>query len=120
MSEDAKAKLKEKMGAAVSEEDLDKVAGGTSEENKELITALYKIDPQGVNALMSSLKPGGEHEQIASKIGQLLIKQGISSAISADANSPNVYHVGGKDMSHADVLHMLDDMIAKKANELGR
>ena len=120
MSEDAKSKLKEKMGATVSEEDLDKVAGGTSDENRELITALYKIDPQGVSALMSSLKPGNEHDQIASGIGDLLQKNlGLGSGIST--SRPNYYgsffdNGTFDEKSHAEVLEMID----QKARELGR
>ena len=114
MSEDIKAKLKEKMGAAVSEEDLEKVAGGTSEENKELITALYKIDPQGVNALMSSLKPGNEHNQIAEGLDDLLQKNlgTVIHPVVVSSTKTNVYaeshHGYWTQKSHAEILAMID------------
>ena len=119
MNEDAKKKLNEKLGAAVTDEQLEKVAGGSKEENMEILTAMRKIDPQGVDDLFDRIHKkapeGMEDKWIAGGTTALLAKNfGIYSATDNYANNSydnSSYHA----MSHAQVL----DMINKKAAEMG-
>ena len=111
LNEDAKAKLQDKISAVVGDEELDKVAGGTYKQNLEILDALKKIDPDGVDALFDSLTPGNEKGDIADGT-MALIKKNLGIAAATPTNFPNYYEnkdsVRIEGLSHATVLEMID------------
>ena len=116
MSEDAKSKLNEKKGAAVSEEDLEKVAGGTQEEKWEILKAMKILDPKGVDELLSSLSPDGNiaKTQIDKGIDKLL-RWNLGAYSKLSSTDSNIYFFDHDYRDHAELL----DAINKRAKELG-
>jgi len=132
MNEDTKTKLEEKKDSVASDEELDQIAGGTIEENMDLLNAMVKLDPNGVkavfdNAAQVSETTGSNYYQLSIAIGtQNLIKKhfGKNFDISAYDNNwdTNDYSPNGKSISHAQMLGMINDRIKdreKFANGLG-
>ena len=117
MNEDAKKKLKEKLGAGVTDAELENVAGGTNEENMKLLDALEKLDPDGVKAIydkaMNPYNTMRRVEGIVTDGVYNLIKKhfGNKIAVFNSAGSTNVYFKNNDNISHAQMI----DMINKKA-----
>ena len=122
MNEDLKAKLKEKFGAVVSEEQLDKVAGGSNGQNYEILNAMQKIDPQAVmdiTAQANQIQRTGDAEEdmrvamniIADGAKDLLQKHfgNEISYVSTQKWHSNQYDsANGKPLTHKQVMQMIN------------
>ena len=113
MNDDVKSKLKEKFGALVTDEQLDKVAGGSYEQNLEILFAMASIDPDAVQKVFAKVNGDNNHHDLP----EYIIKQGAEDLIRKHFNIPNVtftegdnwYHMDGQNLSHAQMLKMIND-----------
>ena len=115
MSEDTKKR------ALLSEDELDNVAGGTTQENMDILNALEPLDPKGVQAVYDeAYSANGDCEKIAEIVGvgayQLLTKHFKSAGLSVFTaeDQSNHYSVNGQSVTHSDVINELNKRAAQK------
>ena len=107
MSEDAKKR-------ELNEDALDNVAGGTNEQNMQILKALEGIDPDGVNEVYNAMRnAGGSYEEmgnIAAGGVYNLVSKNLGRHITAfaDSNGNNTYRKNGRIISHKDILNMIN------------
>ncbi len=95
----------------LSEDALDNVAGGTNEQNMQILKALEGIDPDGVNEVYSAMSNvGGNYEKmgnIASVGVYRLVSKNLGSNVTAfsSPNDANSYLKNGRYISHNDILN---------------
>ena len=117
MSEDAKSKLKEKMGAAVSDEELENVAGGSNGETVEILNALAAIDPQGVQQLKGYIADAQKNND-SFRVQNLLqygmeglLKKNLSDVANIGVVSEelrnNRYSINGEPVSHEEIMNLI-------------
>jgi len=123
MNEGLKAKLKEKLGAAVSDEDLDKVAGGTQRENEDILVAMSQLDPQGVQAVVVyaknfvKTKSGSFQEGMADGTEMLLKKHfgdNLTAVTFEGDKYSNDYWFNGQGISHKQLINMINQKALEK------
>ena len=113
MNDDTKTKLKEKLGALVSDEQLDKVAGGTYEQNLELLSALSKVDSNRVHNILAKSATAGNEEDAQKIVADGtygLLKQYFSDEFNAAVTVTrfnNYYERNGQKISHDEVLRTI-------------
>lgn len=121
MSEDAKKILNSK---AMSDNELDNVAGGTTAQNMAILNGIAQFDSAGVSDVLEKAgkasgagKPGLAEMYIGEGVMKLIRKHfgkdGVSTMPIRDLN--NVYSQNGKTISHDDVMKMIN----KRAEEAG-
>jgi len=115
LNDDAKKKLKEKMSAVVSDEDLDNVAGGTQRENFDILNAMMAIDPNGVQAVLDYAAANAHnHPQIHLSVALgPLVQKHLGINVVADPKGNNYYFMGEESLSHEQVMNMIKKKIAK-------
>ena len=117
MNEDAKKKLNEKLGAAVTDEQLEKVAGGTYEQNLEILNAMARLDFEGVQSIFAKVNASDEDEAqeiICQGAEDLLEKHfgGLGIASITATNVDNWYRTGRKvweNIPHEQMLKMINN-----------
>lgn len=112
MNEDAKSKLKEKMGAVVSDEDLEKVVGGADTENAELLAVLDAFHPKAVKEIFraASFAPDVDTINIIFNHGaSTVLKEvlGDRVTITPSINDKNKYTFDGKEVSHTEMKKII-------------
>ena len=113
MNDDVKSKLKEKFGALVSDEQLEKVAGGTADETMDIFNALVYIDPQKtakiINAANNSSTEEMANKTIRDGVEQMLYRDfGITAMANMDDNTTNRYLYKNKLISHDQVIDIIN------------
>ena len=120
MNEDAKAKFNEKFKALVGEEQLDKFAGGTYQENLEILNAMARLDPEGVQSVFAKVNdrehnPYSPELTISQGAEALLNKHFKGSVLSITATNTNNWYSTGhgvwKDIPHEQMLKMINDKV---------
>ena len=110
MNDDAKSKLNEKLSAVMGENELDKVAGGTYEQNLELLSALSKVDSNRVHNILAKSATAGNEEDAQKIVADGtygLLKQYFSDEFNAAVTVTrfnNYYERDGQKISHDEVL----------------
>ena len=112
LNDDSKKKLKEKMGAAVSDEELENVAGGTTAENAELLGVLKDFHPKAVEATFKMATFAGDDRTIGIMFesavpGILKEVLGNRVTITPSINGKNKYTFDGKEVSHAEMKKII-------------
>lgn len=112
----AEALLNEKL----SDEELDGVAGGSHQENVEILTAMTGIDPNGTMEFLKKWDQRADDAEFKLATGMNEIirsnfnKRGMSVAyFLKETGSENLYFVDGKKVSHGqfmDYLHIMNDV----------
>ena len=97
----------------LSEDALDNVAGGTFEQNMDLINAMAPIDPHAVQAILSEANKTGDIEQFKSVVAQgldPLIKKHFGRELSAFplTKMGNFYMSNGDQISHQQALNIIN------------
>jgi len=116
LNDDAKKKLKEKLGSLVSDEDLDKVAGGTADETMDIFNALIYINPQKtakiINAANNSSTEEMANKTIRDGVEMMLYRDlGITAMANMNDNTTNRYMYKNKLISHDQVMDILNEKI---------
>ena len=117
LNDDSKKKLKEKMGAAVSDEELENVAGGTNGETVEILNALAAIDPQGVQQLKGYIADAQKNND-SFRVQNLLqygmeglLKKNLSDVANIGVVSSefvdNRYSINGEPVSHEEIMNLI-------------
>ena len=116
MNEDSKKKLKEKLGSLVTDEQLNKVAGGTYQENLEILSAMARLDPKGVQSVFAKVNDRNNHDS-----PELTISQGAEELLDkhfpvefgfvhlTSTKDNNLYRKSWKKLSHSEMLKMIND-----------
>ncbi len=97
----------------LSEDDLDNVAGGSFEENQELLNVMMDIDPKGTENLLKTWDQKAPNAQSSfnDKMQKLMNANFKGSQILLSSDKiENLYTVGGKRMSHGQFVDMLKSM----------
>ena len=113
MSEETKKILNSK---AMSDDELDNVAGGTTDQNMAILNGIMQFDSEGVSAVLekagkasSAGKPKLAEMYIGEGVMKLIKKHfgkdGVSSMPIRDMN--NVYMQNGESISHDEVMNMI-------------
>lgn len=122
MKDDAKNKLKEKFGAAVSDDVLDNVAGGTFEQNKDILGILGDIDHESTVYLL-------KHWDQKAPNSKATLTEGISCILNQNLKGTNInfalnekgenfYYLRDEDgnmtkrLSHAEFMAELNKRVA--------
>ena len=117
LSKELQAQINELKTKAMSDDELDNVAGGTTMQNWELVQALAYVDPEGVQNIMANFQnSGGNEKQLASDIMYLITKDFPRLSAYASDNQSNYYYSyldGGKEMSHKEVLNFIKSSAQK-------
>ena len=115
MNEDTKTKLEEKKGAAMGEEELNNVAGGSFEENQDILEVMSRIDPQGVKEFTQNWDQTSPDAPSKLAIGmmKLMEKNGLNTKkINAYLNADriaNFYRIDGEFVQHEEFMKELEE-----------
>ena len=110
-NDDAKIFLKEKLGALVTDEQLDKVAGGTMDENSDILSAMARIAPEKVAGIINTaaVAPTEAEANAEIRMGvQELLKDNFGVFSVSRMNSDNTYGYNGKIISHEQLMKMIN------------
>jgi hypothetical protein len=102
----------------LSEDTLDNVAGGTNDENMQILSALEKIDPDGVQDVYNeAMNAGGDYKAISDiiAVGVVgLVRKNLGAAVFPAYDYNNQYLVEGQNASHSQILEMINTKVAQK------
>ena len=123
MNEDTKTKLEEKKDAVVGEDELEKVAGGTTDQNYDILTALMKLDRSGVKAVLD--KAGALSNEGQASLAEMALCEGAGKLLQKHLGVSggglrfidNVYRYNGESISHDRVLGMIDEKVKAAEKE---
>ena len=115
LSKDLQAQLDALKSKSMSDDELDNVAGGTHQENMEVLNVMAQVDPKGTQALLASLQTLGPddnwqgimRDRLTILINDNFKRKGLDVNFSGSVGVGNMYYVGGKKMSHAKFLEFL-------------
>jgi len=118
LNKDLKSKLKEKMGALVTDEQLEKVAGGTYEQNLEILVAMANIDPENVQKVFSKINAEETNPRdigfIISQGAANLILKHFHMAVATSNDLDNRYiDRDGSNLNQDQMLKMIKDKAAQ-------
>ena len=107
----ADALLKEKL----SDEQLDEVAGGSFDENQEILYAMMSVDPEGTMDLLKKWIQDFKCNEVSlyALISQLVDKNISGTGLQFDGRAyddPNEYRMNGKRITHRKFLDHLKVM----------
>jgi len=123
MNEDTKTKLEEKKDAVVGENELEKVAGGTMDQNYDILTALMKLDRSGVKKVLDAA--GVASYQGNPSLAEMILCEGAGKLLQKHLGVSggglrfidNVYRYNDERISHDRVLGMIDEKVKKAEKE---
>ena len=111
------------MGAVVSYEDLENVAGGTNGETVEILNALAAIDPQGVQKLAGYIAEAKKNhdsfrmQDLLQSGMERLLKENLSDVANIGVVSNefvnNRYSINGEPVSHGEIMNLIQYKIDK-------
>ena len=112
MNEDTKKKLKEKLGALVTDEQLDKIAGGTNRENLDLLGVLAKVDPEAVKDTFETALWYNREEVMQDLFNAAvprILKENFGNSITIEnsIDGKNKYTYNGKPVSHEQLVEII-------------
>lgn len=124
LNEDAKKKLKEKMGAAVGEEQLEKVAGGYADEISFIMNDLVQFDPHAVHDYthIANLADGEIEAALRLSEGATeLLKKYVNptAQVGFNINGKVSFKVNGQAVSFDQMRKMIQDKAKLKAAGAG-
>ena len=107
MSEDTKKR------ALLSEDALDNVAGGTFEQNVDLLNAMAQIDPNAIQTILNKANKTGDIDEYKS-----VVSQGLNGLIQKHfgeelrgvplSSFENYYRSNGQKISHKQALDIIN------------
>ena len=110
----------EKIQAAevLSEEELDGVAGGNSDQNHELLNLMLQLDPSATKNFLKNWDQRADDAESRLEYGLSRIMQNYMKATGLDKNNThfalsagkvdNLYTINGKQVSHKEFMNYLD------------
>jgi hypothetical protein len=99
----------------LSEDTLDNVAGGTFEQNVDLLNAMAQIDPNSVHAILREANKTGDIDKYKSVVSQGLdglIQKHFGDELRgvplSSSKFDNYYQSNGKKISHQQALNIIN------------
>jgi hypothetical protein len=99
----------------LSEDTLDNVAGGTFEQNVDLLNAMAQIDPNSVQAILREANKTGDIDKYKSVVSQGLdglIQKHFGDELRgvplSSSKFDNYYQSNGKKISHQQALNIIN------------
>ena len=105
-----------KLGATMSDGELEQVAGGSSTQNAKLFSLIAQLDPSEKAFIEKSVDFGSadweEHfaTAVQGAMNRILKSKGINGTVTARAGGDgytNTYIINGKSMSHENFVYMM-------------
>ena len=124
MNDDTKNNLKEKMGAAVSEEQLEKVVGGYADEISFIMNDLVQFDPHAVHDYTHIANLADNEVEAALSLSEgatELLKKYVNPTAQVDFNiyGKVSFEVNGQAVSFVQMRKMIQDKAKLKAAGAG-